>query len=162
MNSSLFVLHSSLNSIHRFRIFLWNILLNHQIVDDEVLALHGILSHIVFQKLLNLVVLMQRNLLQTHIRTYEMSKLLRRNLAETLESGDFRVWSEFTDSLLALFVTITIVGNEIALLLLGSQLGIGISHSLLVLDLGTLVAHTEQWGLQYINMALLDEVWEKL
>ena len=91
-----------------------------------------------------------------------MSKLLWRNLAETLESGDFRVWSEFTDSLLALFVTITIVGNEIALLLLGSQLGIGISHSLLVLDLGTLVAHTEQWGLQYINMALLDEVWEEL
>ena len=111
---SLHFIHSSLNSIHRFRIFLWNILLNHQIVDDEVLALHGILSHIVFQKLLHLVVLMQRNLLQTHIRTYEMSKLLWRNLAETLESGDFRVWSEFTDSLLALFVTITIVGNEIA------------------------------------------------
>ena len=58
LNSSLFVLHSSLNSIHRFRIFLRNILLNHQIVDDEVLALHGILSHIVFQKFLNLVVLM--------------------------------------------------------------------------------------------------------
>ena len=91
-----------------------------------------------------------------------MGKLLRRNLAETLESGDFRVWSEFTDSLLALFVTITIMGNEIAFLLLGSQLGIGISHRLLVLDLGTLVAHTEQWGLQYINMALLDEVREEL
>jgi len=48
LNSSLFVLHSSLNSIHRFRIFLWNILLDHQIVDDEVLALHGILTHIIF------------------------------------------------------------------------------------------------------------------
>ena len=105
---------------------------------------------------------MQRNLLQTHIRTDEMSKLLWRNLAKTLESGDFRVWSEFTDSLLALFVTITIVGNEIALLLLGSQLGIGISHCLLILDLGTLVAHTEQWGLQYINMTLFDKVREEL
>ncbi len=48
LNSSLFVLHSSLNSIHRFRIFLWNILLDHQIVDDKVLALHGILTHIIF------------------------------------------------------------------------------------------------------------------
>ena len=54
------------------------------------------------------------------------------------------------------------MGNEIALLLLGSQLGISISHRLLVLDLGTLVAHTEQWGLQYINMTFLDEVWEEL
>ena len=48
LNSSLFVLHSSLNSIHRFRIFLWNIFLDHQIVDDKVLALHGILTHIIF------------------------------------------------------------------------------------------------------------------
>ena len=48
LNSSLFVLHSSLNSIHRFRIFLWNIFLDHQIVDDEVLTLHGILTHIIF------------------------------------------------------------------------------------------------------------------
>ena len=43
-----FTLRSSLNSIHRFRIFLWNIFLDHQIVDDKVLALHGILTHIIF------------------------------------------------------------------------------------------------------------------
>ena len=48
LNSSLFVLHFSLNLIHRFRIFLWNIFLDHQIVDDKVLALHGILTHIIF------------------------------------------------------------------------------------------------------------------
>ncbi len=52
--------------------------------------------------------------------------------------------------------------DEVALLLLRSQLGIGISHRLLVLDLGSLVAHAEQWGLQHIDVALLDEVGEEL
>ncbi len=53
--------------------------------------------------------------------------------------------------------------DEIALLLLRSQLGIGISHRLLVLDLGSLVAHSEQWGLKHIHCGpFLDEVREEL
>ena len=52
--------------------------------------------------------------------------------------------------------------DEIALLLLRTQLGIGISHRLLVLDLSSLVAHSEQWSLKHIHVALLDEVREEL
>ncbi len=52
--------------------------------------------------------------------------------------------------------------DEIALLLLWSQLGIGISHRLLVLDFGSFVAHSEQWSLKHIHVALLDEVREEL
>ena len=53
--------------------------------------------------------------------------------------------------------------DEIALFSFASQFfRIRISHRLLVLDLGSLVAHSEQWGLKHVDMALLDEIWEEL
>ena len=76
LNSSLFVLHSSLHLIQRCLVFILNILLNHQVVDDEVLTFHRILTHIILQEFLHLVGLMERNLLQSHIRTDEVGKLL--------------------------------------------------------------------------------------
>ena len=76
LNSSLFVLHSSLHLIQRLRVFLRNILLNHQVIDDEVLTFHRILTHIILQEFLHLVGLVERNLLQSHIRTDEVGKLL--------------------------------------------------------------------------------------
>ena len=84
----------------------------------------------------------QSNLLQSHIRTDEVSKLLRRNLSQSLESGDFRVRTEVSDGLLALLIAVAVMRDEIALLLLRSQFGISICHRLLVLDFGSLVAHT--------------------
>ena len=49
---------------------------HHKIVYDEVLAFHGVLSHIVFQKLLHLVGLMQRDLFESHLRTDEVREFL--------------------------------------------------------------------------------------
>ena len=105
---------------------------------------------------------MERNLLQSHIRTDEVGKLLWRNLSQTLKSGDFRVRTKVSDGLLSLLIAVTVMRDEIALLLLRSQLGIGISHRLLVLDFGSFVAYSEQWGLKHIHVALLDEVREEL
>ena len=91
-----------------------------------------------------------------------MSKLLRRNLTKSFESGDFRVRTEVSDGLLALLIAVAVMRDEIALLLLRSQFGISICHRLLVLDFGSLVAHTEQWGLQHIYVTFLDKVGEEL
>jgi hypothetical protein len=70
---------------------LWTVFLNDKVVDDEVLTLHRVLAHIIFQQLLYLVILVEGYLLQADIRTYEAGKLLWRNLTQTLESGDFWV-----------------------------------------------------------------------
>ena len=105
---------------------------------------------------------MQRNLLQPHVGTDEMGEFIRRNLSQSFESGDFRVRAQIANRLLALLIAVTVMRDEIALFLLASQFRIRISHRLLVLDLGSLVAHTEQWGLKHVDMALLDEIWEEL
>ena len=57
-------------------IFLWAVFLDNKVVDDEVLTLHRILTHIVFEKLLHLVGLMEGHLFQTDIRTDETRKFL--------------------------------------------------------------------------------------
>lgn len=64
-----------------------------------------------------------------------MGKLFWRNLSQSLESGDFRVRTQRLDGLLALLIAVAVMRNEVALLLLRSQLGISIRYSLLVLDL---------------------------
>ena len=45
-----------------FHVFLGQIFLHNKVVDDEVLSLHGVLAHVVFEELLHLVGLVQRNL----------------------------------------------------------------------------------------------------
>ena len=48
------------------------ILFYDKIVDNEVLTLHSILTHVILQKLLNLIVLVHSNLLKTHIWSDEI------------------------------------------------------------------------------------------
>ena len=79
-NSSLFILHSK-------RIFLRSIFLDHKVVDDEVLTLHGVFAHVVFEELLHLVVLVESDLFEAHVGTDESRKLLGRNLSKTFESS---------------------------------------------------------------------------
>lgn len=62
---------------HLLSVFLRQVLLNDEVVDDEVLALHRVLAHVVFQELGNLVVLVQGNLFEAHIRTDEMGEFIR-------------------------------------------------------------------------------------
>ena len=72
--------------LHLKRIFLRSIFLYHEVVDDEVLSLHGVLAHVVFEKLLHLVVLVESDLFEAHVGTDESRKLLGRNLTQTFES----------------------------------------------------------------------------
>lgn len=62
---------------HLLSVFLRQVLLNDEVVDDEVLAFHRVLAHVVFQELGNLVVLVQGNLFEAHIRTDEMGEFIR-------------------------------------------------------------------------------------
>ena len=54
----------------------WQVFLYDKVVDNEVLTLHCVLTHVVFQKLLHLVVFVKGDLLQPHVRTDEMYKLV--------------------------------------------------------------------------------------
>ena len=101
---------------------------------------------------------MECNLLKAHVRTYEMHKLLRTNLSQSLESCYLRVRTKVFDSLLTFLVAIAIAGNEFALL----RSSYSLLYSLLVLYLGFLIAHTEQGSLQHIYVSLLDKVGEEL
>ena len=127
------------------------IFFNHEVVDDKVLTLHSILAHIVFQEFRHLIGLVECNLLKAHVRTYEMHKLLRTNLSQSLESCYLRVWTKVFDSLLTFLVAIAIAGNEFALL----RSSYSLLYSLLVLYLGFLIAHTEQRSLQQVQSTLL-------
>ena len=63
--------------VHEVFLFLRSVFLDNQVVDDEVLALHGVLAHVVLQEFLHLVGLMERDLFQADVRTDEACKLLR-------------------------------------------------------------------------------------
>ena len=67
------------------------VFLNDEVVNDEVLTLHRVLSHIILQEFLHLVVLMEGDLLQTDVRTYKTCELLRADLTKTFKAGDLRV-----------------------------------------------------------------------
>ena len=102
---------------------------------------------------------MHRHLFHTDIRADETSEFIGRNLTKSLESCDLRIGSQLTDGRLALFLTITVTGDEVALL---ARLGVGIGNHLLVANLRTTIAHSEERCLQHIDMTLLDEFWEEL
>ena len=67
------------------------VFLNDEVVNNEVLTLHGVLTHIILKEFLHLVVLMEGYLLQTDVRTDKASELLGTYLSKTLEAGDLRV-----------------------------------------------------------------------
>ena len=102
---------------------------------------------------------MKGDLLQTHIRTYETRKLVRRNLAKTFEAGNLRIRSQLTNSSLTLFFTIAVTGDEIALLI---RFGICFGNRFLILDLCTTVADSEKRCLQDIHVTLLNQFGEEL
>ena len=106
---------------------------------------------------------MKRHLLKADVRTYESSKLIRRNLSQSLESRYLRVGSKFLYRLQTLLVTVAISGDIVLLLLssFGELLVFG-SDYLLVLYLYSLVSDAEKRGLEYIDVPFLDEFREEL
>ena len=67
------------------------IFLDYQVVDDEVLALHGVLTHVVLQEFLHLVSLVEGYLFQSDVGTNEACKFIRRDFTQTFEAGDFGI-----------------------------------------------------------------------
>ena len=108
---------------------------------------------------------MQRYLLQPHVGTDEISKLVGRNLSQTFESCNLRVGSQVADSLQPFLVAVAVVGNKVGLFLFarhGSAFGIIFGNHLFVFNFGSTVAHAEQRCLQHINMSFLDQFGEEL
>ena len=79
-----FILHSSFKT---FFIFFRPVFLYDEVLDDEVLALHGVFAHVILQELLHLVGLVEGDLLKAHVGPNEGGKLLRGYFSKTLESG---------------------------------------------------------------------------
>ena len=72
-------------------LFVCLVLFDNKVVDDEVLAFHCVLAHVVGEQILDLVVLVQLNALQTHVGAYEVAELVGRNLTKSLESCNLGV-----------------------------------------------------------------------
>jgi len=128
------------------------VVFDHEIVDDEVLALHGVFAHVEFENLGHTVVLAQAHAVYTHILTDEVAEFLGRNLAETFESGYLRIIAE------ALYGSHTLVVGVAVHGVVGSVVFLGATGTLGRL----LVSHAEKRRLQHIYMPLLDEVGEVL
>ena len=106
---------------------------------------------------------MQGYLLKSYVRTYETSKLIRRNLAQTFETCYLWLRTEGSDSLLSLFLAIAVAGYVVLWLLATLlQLFVLSSYYRLVLYLCALIPYTEQWRLQHIDVSLLYQFGEEL
>ena len=113
------------------------VILNPQIVDDELLAFHGVLAHVVFQQLLDAEVVAKDDRLKPHVGTDKATELVRGDFAQTFESGDLGLLAAFLLGGDAFLVGVTIIGLF-------------------------LVAHAEQRRLQDIDMAIAHQVGVEL
>ena len=113
------------------------VVFNPQIVDDKLLTLVGVLSHVVFQKLRNGHIMAQDDRLQAHILTDEIAELVGRDLSETFESCDLRMGTERFDGIDTFLV------------------GIAVSRLFLV-------SHAEQRGLKDVKMSDANHVGVEL
>ena len=76
---------------HLLSVFLRQVLLNDEVIDDEVLSLNGVLTHIVAQEIAHLVAFVEMHLFETDFGPYEVAELIGGNLAKTFETGNLRV-----------------------------------------------------------------------
>ena len=109
------------------------IILNPKFVNDELLALHGVLAHIIFQQFLDAEVVAQDDRFKAHVGTNEATELVGGDFAQTFESGDLGLLTAFLLGGDAFLVGVTVVGL-------------------------LLVAHAEQRRLQDVDMAVAHQV----
>ena len=86
------------------------VILNPKIVDDELLALHSVFAHVVFQQFLDTEVVAQDDGLEAHIGADEATKLVRGDFAQAFESGDFGLLAAFLLGGDAFLVTVAVIG----------------------------------------------------
>ena len=113
------------------------IILNSQVLDDKSLSLHRIFAHVVFQQLFDAEVVAQDDGFKPHVGADETSELVGRNLAQTFEAGNLGLLAAFLLGGDALLVAVAIISLF-------------------------LVAHTEQGGLQDIDVAVAHQVGVEL
>src|SRR5450432_576473 len=81
-----------------------------EITDNEILTLRSILTHKIFQQLLDMRLRHNHDWLYAHIRSNEARKFLRRDFSQPFETRDFGFTAQlFHGFLLSLFV-VTIKG----------------------------------------------------
>ena len=86
------------------------VIFHNEIVDDKVLALTGILTHVEGEKLVERVFAAQCHTVETDIGTNESAELFRRYFTETFESCNFSVSAEAFYCSDAFLVSVALVG----------------------------------------------------
>lgn len=86
------------------------IILNPQILNDELLSLHCVLAHVVFQQFLDAEVVAQDDRLEAHVGADEATELVGGDFAQAFESGDLCLLAAFLLGGDALLIGVTIVG----------------------------------------------------
>ena len=76
---------------HRFVGLIGQVFFDNKVVDNKLLALHRIFTHIIFEQSAYLVAFVQRHLLQTDLGADKMLKLIGRNLTQTFETSNLRI-----------------------------------------------------------------------
>src|SRR5690606_36018918 len=79
-----------------------------QVPDDELLPVRRVLSHVEGEQLLRPLAFLELDRIEAHVGTDHELELVRRDLAETLEAGDFGGLSEFRQRLLLLRLVVAI------------------------------------------------------
>ena len=139
-------------------VFFRLVLLDDEVVDDEVLPFHGVFAHIEIEQSHYGIVLLEIYTFEPYVLVDEVAELIGRDFAKTFETGYLHGWSLKTfNRRLPLFVAVAIEGDEV-----GLGVGVGIVLGLVALDGFFAVSHTEERGLENIDMPLLDEVGEEL
>ena len=85
------------------------VILHHEVVDDEVLTLGGVFTHIELQQLRHSILLPEGHAVKAHIWPDEVSELVGRDFAQTFESGDFGVVAKAGNRVDALLVGVAVV-----------------------------------------------------
>ena len=110
-----------------------NILFDAKVIDDKVLTLEGIGTHIELQQIADRIILGKSNFIQTDILANKFLELVGIDLTQTLKAGNLGSSTALLDSALTLLLRITI-------------------------EILFLVLHAEQWRLQNVKVAAADKL----
>ena len=88
----------------------FRIILNPKILDDELLAFHGVFAHIIIQQLLDAEVVAQDDRFKAHVGPDEASEFVGGDFAQAFEAGDLSLFAAFLLGGDAFLVAIAVVG----------------------------------------------------
>ena len=86
------------------------IILNAEVLDDEALALGGVVAHVILQQLLDAEVVLKDDWLEAYVGTDEATELVGGDSAQAFVAGDLGLLAAFLLGGDAFLVSVTIVG----------------------------------------------------